>query len=82
MQGKNLRFLKEEQPESTRQTRAGFLLLEHFSLPAFTQVLDAIVTANLLRRDLFSTITLGLGEGEVVSDLGLVIRPDELFGRA
>lgn len=81
MQGKNLRFLQEETPGSRRQTRAGFLLLEHFSLPAFTQVLDAIVTANLLRRDLFSTITLGLGEGEVVSDLGLVIRPDDLFGR-
>ncbi|KIH82953.1 Transcriptional regulator, AraC family [Pseudomonas batumici] len=56
--------------------RAGFLLLEHFSLPAFTQVLDTIVTANLLRPRLFSSRTYGMKTGEVVSDLGLVIRPD------
>lgn len=57
-------------------TRTGFLLLEHFSLPAFTQALDTIVTANLLRPGLFSSRTFGLNEGEVISDLGLVIRPD------
>jgi transcriptional regulator GlxA family with amidase domain len=51
-------------------------LLEHFSLPAFTQALDTIITANLLRAGLFSSRTFGLGEGEVISDLGLVIRPD------
>ncbi|PMZ30152.1 AraC family transcriptional regulator, partial [Pseudomonas sp. GW247-3R2A] len=49
MKGKNLRYLNEH-PDGTRQTvRAGFLLLEHFSLPAFTQALDTVVTANLLR---------------------------------
>lgn len=81
MQGKNLRFLQEDRPEPVRQTRAGFLLLEHFSLPAFTQALDAIVTANLLRPGLFSTTTFGLDGGEVISDLGLVIRPDTQLGR-
>ncbi len=59
-----------------RQARVGFILLEHFSLPAFTQALDTLVTANLLRPRLFTTTTLGLYSGEVVSDLGLVIRPD------
>ncbi|EPM48659.1 GlxA family transcriptional regulator [Pseudomonas syringae] len=81
MQGKNLRFIQDGQLEPLRQTRVGFLLLEHFSLPAFTQVLDTVVTANLLRRDLFSTTTLGLNGGDVISDLGLVIRPDNRFGR-
>lgn len=67
--------LPNPQPQA-RQARVGFILLEHFSLPAFTQALDTLVTANLLRPGLFSTTTLGLHAGEVVSDLGLVIRPD------
>lgn len=76
MKGKNLRYLNENANELVHLTRTGFLLLEHFSLPAFTQALDTIVTANLLRPKLFSSRTFGLGDGEVVSDLGLVIRPD------
>jgi transcriptional regulator GlxA family with amidase domain len=76
MQGKNMRYLDENRKEPVQQARAGFLLLEHFSLPAFTQVLDTIVTANLLRPQLFSSKTFAMTEGEVVSDLGLVIRPD------
>lgn len=76
MQGKNLRYLPEARPLVGKQTRVGFLLLAHFSLPAFTQVLDPIVTANLLRPGLFSSITFGLDGKEIVSDLGLVIRPD------
>ncbi|MCI8212655.1 AraC family transcriptional regulator [Pseudomonas sp. S25] len=76
MKGKNLRYLEDNRGVPTRQARAGFLLLEHFSLPAFTQALDTIVTANLLRPGLFTTRTFGLHDGEVVSDLGLVIRPD------
>lgn len=76
MRGKNLRYLNEHIGETRQTVRAGFLLLEYFSLPAFTQVLDTIVTANLLRPDLFASRTFGLNDGEVVSDLGLIIRPD------
>jgi transcriptional regulator GlxA family with amidase domain len=76
MKGKNLRYLEGSKKEAVQQARAGFVLLEHFSLPAFTQALDTIVTANLLRPGLFSTRTFGLQDGEVISDLGLVIRPD------
>lgn len=76
MQGKNLRYLSDNPQQSTSVTRVGFLLLEHFSLPAFTQTLDTLVTANLLRPDLFATRTFVWGECEVISDLGLVIRPD------
>ncbi|WP_296256481.1 MULTISPECIES: GlxA family transcriptional regulator [unclassified Pseudomonas] len=76
MQGKNYRYLNADKPPPGTATRAGFVLLEHFSLPAFTQMLDTLVTANLLRPRLFSPRTFGMLEGEVVSDLGLVIRPD------
>lgn len=79
MKGKNLRYLEDNQAAPIKQARAAFLLLEHFSLPAFTQALDTIVTANLLRPQLFSSQTFGLNDREVVSDLGLVIKPDALI---
>jgi transcriptional regulator GlxA family with amidase domain len=82
MKGKNLRYLNEPADKPVPMTRTGFLLLEHFSLPAFTQALDTIVTANLLRPGLFASRTFGLHDGEVVSDLGLVIRPDARFDAA
>ncbi|MBN0980529.1 GlxA family transcriptional regulator [Pseudomonas hygromyciniae] len=76
MKGKNLRYLNETPGQAPRLVRAGFVLLEHFSLPAFTQTLDTFITANLLRPELFTSRTFGLDEQEVISDLGLVIRPD------
>ena len=65
--------------QSYASTQVGFLLLEHFSLPAFTHALDTLVTANLLRPNVFSVKTLGLTNAEVISDVGLVIRPDTYF---
>ncbi|MGO2452463.1 Transcriptional regulator GlxA family, contains an amidase domain and an AraC-type DNA-binding HTH domain [Pseudomonas taetrolens] len=82
MKGKNLRYLKEHEGQAALGARAGFLLLEHFSLPAFTQALDTIITANLLRPELFTSKTFGLTKGEVISDLGLVIRPDDQLSHA
>ncbi|WP_425331941.1 GlxA family transcriptional regulator [Pseudomonas eucalypticola] len=75
-------FPTTRHPLSAPPARVGFVLLAHFSLPAFTQALDTLVTANLLRPGLFLTTTLGLAPGEVVSDLGLVIRPDALLDTA
>ena len=75
MQGKNLRFMAEKKAEPQRQRRVGFVLLEHFSLPAFTQALDTLVTANLIREGAFSTHTFSLDGEPVTSDLGLVICP-------
>ena len=74
MQGQNLRFVGEKN-KTLRQARVGFLLLEHFSLPAFTQALDILVTANLISEGCFTTRTFGLSADSVVSDLGLVICP-------
>ena len=76
LKGKNLRYLNDNASATPQVVRCGFLLLENFSLPAFTQVLDTLITANLLRPSVFTTRTLGVSDGEVVSDLGLVIRPD------
>ena len=75
MQGRNLRYLDGESREPGRLARVGFLLLEHFSLPAFTQALDTLVTANLIRAQTFATQTFSLDGESVTSDLGLVICP-------
>ncbi|MFZ5957833.1 GlxA family transcriptional regulator [Pseudomonas knackmussii] len=75
MQGRNLRFLGGGDGARKRQAQVGFLLLEHFSLPAFTQALDTLVTANLIRSDAFLTCTFSLDGESVTSDLGLVICP-------
>jgi len=75
LQGQNLRFVAAKK-DASRQTRVGFLLQEHFSLPAFTQALDVLVTANLIERGLFVTRTFSLDGQAVASDLGIVICPD------
>lgn len=82
MKTKNYRYLDDEKPRSSKHTRVGFLLLENFSLPAFTQALDALVTANLLQAELFSVAHFSLTGEEVISDLGLVIRPDAALSHA
>ncbi|MGC4009515.1 MAG: GlxA family transcriptional regulator [Pseudomonas sp.] len=76
LQTQNIRFIGLQSKEGIRKSRVGFLLLEHFSLPAFTQVLDTLVTANLIRPDSFSTRTYSLSGEQVMSDLGLVICPN------
>ncbi|SNS49352.1 transcriptional regulator, AraC family with amidase-like domain [Pseudomonas japonica] len=76
MQGSNLRFTGEKGQAAGGQGRVGFILLEHFSLPAFTQALDTLVTANLIQAASFSHRTFTLDGGSRVSDLGLVICPD------
>jgi len=77
IKGKNLRYLKDEKPTTVSRSGVGFILLDHFSLPSFTNALDALVTANLLRPELYSTCTFTLDGQEVKSDLGIIIRPDQ-----
>lgn len=82
MHGQNLRFMGDRKSDPQRQQRVGFVLLEHFSLPAFTQALDTLITANLIREGTFTTCTFSLDGQSVTSDLGLVICPsDRLEGR-
>lgn len=74
MQGQNLRFVGEKSV-TLQRSNVGFLLLEHFSLPAFTQALDTLVTANLIKAEIFATQTFSLNGEAVVSDLGITICP-------
>ncbi|WP_407277597.1 GlxA family transcriptional regulator [Aromatoleum evansii] len=54
-----------------------FVLLERFSVMAFTGAVDAIVTANLVAREtLYRFETYSLGESTVHSDLGIGISVD------
>lgn len=76
IKGKNLRYLPGEHGSKASSADVGFVLLEHFSLPAFTQALDTLVTANLLQPGAFKPHTFTLDGDEVISDLGIVIRPD------
>lgn len=80
IRSKNLLYLKPGEPAEVRSQRVGFLLLEHFSLAAFTGALDTLVTGNLLVAGQFRVHTFGLRVAEVISDLGILIKPDALLG--
>ncbi|VVO54790.1 HTH-type transcriptional regulator CdhR [Pseudomonas fluorescens] len=80
VEAKNLKHL-DEGKSTPHQTKVGFLLLEHFSLPAFTQVLDSLVTANLITPTVFLTRTFSMDGAAVASDLGLFIYPTEPLTR-
>ena len=57
--------------------RVAFLLLENFSLMAFTGALDALVTANLMRPvTIYEVLVVGDDGGTVLSDLGIDISVD------
>lgn len=80
--GKNIRYLKDEQAARLSRPavmKVGFILLQNFSLPAFTQALDVLVTANLMATGLFATRTYTEGGEEITGDLGIVVRPDDAF---
>lgn len=69
----NSPFLPSQQ-RPDRSIRVGFVLLEHFSMMAFTAAVDALVTANLVNTaPLFSVSTYGMGSTAVRSDLGIDI---------
>ena len=62
------------QSQNKKATRVAFVLLEHFSMMAFTAAVDALVTANLVRTTpLFTFTTYGLDLLSVKSDLGINI---------
>lgn len=75
LNGHNSRFTHAQAQPAGQQTHVGFLLLEHFSLPAFTQALDTLVTANLIQPATCVSTTFSLDGESVTSDLGIVICP-------
>ncbi|MDZ3991318.1 GlxA family transcriptional regulator [Pseudomonas sp. Teo4] len=72
---RNLGFITQAHAER-KTSRVGFLLLENFSLPCFTQALDVLVTANLISPGAVRVHTFSHNHAEVMSDLGIPIRPD------
>ncbi len=68
----NLNFQKGTQP-----IQVGFILLENFSMMAFTAAVDALVTANLVSSStLFKYNTYGLENIKVTSDLNIDVSVD------
>lgn len=60
--------------QAEQPIRVGFILLEHFSMVAFTGAVDTLVTANLVQASpIFEHVTLGIDSRKVVSDLGIDI---------
>lgn len=76
----NQAYLRARQSDSDHppiSRRIVFVLLEHFSMMAFTGAVDAIVTANLLSRNpLYRFQVVSLEGSAVLSDLGISIATD------
>jgi len=73
MRSTNSAFLPAQESPN-RQARVAFVLLEHFSMMAFTSAVDSLVTANLVRNaPLFAFTTYGLDSLAVKSDLNIDI---------
>ncbi len=76
----NQAYLRARQSDSEHppiSRRIAFVLLEHFSMMAFTGAVDTIVTANLLSRTpLYRFQAYSLEGGAVLSDLGINISVD------
>lgn len=68
--------LTESRLNTQKVSSIGFLLLENFSLTCFTQCLDVLVTANQIRPGCVKISTFSRNNSEIMSDLGIPIRPD------
>ncbi|WP_268247411.1 GlxA family transcriptional regulator [Litchfieldella qijiaojingensis] len=72
-------YIESEAPfqSACQVKRVAFLLLENFSMMAFTGAVDALVTANLMRPStIYEVLVVGNGSDAVVSDLGIEISVD------
>lgn len=72
---RNMRYMPAS-ADVQKTSKVGFLLLENFSLPCFTQSLDVLMTANLIQPGSVQVHTFSHNHREVMSDLAIPIRPD------
>jgi transcriptional regulator GlxA family with amidase domain len=64
-------------PTQPVSRKVAFILLENFSMMAFTGALDTLVTANLLNQQaLYQVSTFGVESMQICSDLGINIAAD------
>lgn len=69
----NSAFIKGQEDDQ-KPMEVAFILLEHFSMMAFTAAVDTLVTANLVRATpQFNFSTFGLSSKSVISDLSINI---------
>lgn len=76
LKNKNLPYMgageAHETPANTR--RVAFILLEHFSMMAFTGAVDALVTTNLMKAStVYEVLVVGAEPKATVSDLGIEV---------
>lgn len=79
LKNKNMVYIEPDGPfqPASEVRRVAFLLLENFSMMAFTGALDALVTANLMRpATVYEVLVVGNGDDTVLSDLGIEISVD------
>ncbi|MFQ3789065.1 GlxA family transcriptional regulator [Halomonas sp. A29] len=79
LKNKNMAYIENEAPflPASQVKRVAFLLVEHFSMMAFTGAVDALVTANLMRPSTaYEVLVVGNGSDTVLSDLGIDIAVD------
>ncbi|MCP1314133.1 MULTISPECIES: GlxA family transcriptional regulator [unclassified Halomonas] len=63
--------------DARRVRRVAFILLDHFSMMAFTGAVDALVTTNLMKSStLYEVLVVGDERGATVSDLGIEVSTD------
>ena len=78
----NSELLKADAAATPKPFETAFLLLDNFSLAAFTAAVDALVTANLLTpSQLYQVHTLSLQQDLVRSDLGIDISVDNTLSQ-
>jgi transcriptional regulator GlxA family with amidase domain len=76
LKNKNMAYLNREARADLAMPprRVAFVLLDNFSMMAFTGAVDALVTANLMSTvPLYEVLVVGGVEEVVVSDLGITI---------
>lgn len=74
---KNMAYLASEKENiaDVRVRRVAFLLIENFSLMAFTGAVDALITTNLMKsKTVYEVLVVGCDEGSTVSDLGIEVK--------
>jgi len=79
LKNKNMAYVSSsdyvEKPKITK--RVAFILLENFSMMAFTGAVDALVTTNLMKSTtIYEVLVVGSEASATVSDLGIEVAAD------
>ncbi|MGO3058330.1 MAG: hypothetical protein ACTID3_15545 [Halomonas sp.] len=84
LKNKNMAYLASETSHASEKKvkRIAFLLLENFSLMAFTGAVDALITTNLMKsKTVYEVLVVGSEEGVTVSDVGIEVKNDISLAR-